>query len=196
MDLENVALNPRSSFPFPMSQKPRCERWISASFVTAQYQSFLPVTVQGLGFLDEELFQKDQQIIQGIGLGSSHEEIITFNRHITLSYLWVLGAYEVIRTIKEKSKALKSPDSEVHKIHERFRRLRIPLAKLETPRGYKESDAPIAYPALNSQYGIAWQVAEDVFIPRGSLADDLLTLLESKRAAGDIPRPLTDEGYP
>jgi hypothetical protein len=178
-----------------MSQKPRFERWISASFVTARYQSFLPVTVQGLGFLDEELFQKDQLIIQGIGLGSSDEEIMAFNRHITLSYLWVLGAYEVIRAIKERCKDLKSPDAEVIKIHETFRRLRIPLAKLEASRGYEESDVPIAYPALNSQYGIAWQVSEDVFIPRGALADDLLTLLESKRAQADIPRPLTDEGY-
>jgi hypothetical protein len=54
-----------------MSQKPRFERWISASFVTAKYQSFLPATVQGLGFLDEELFEKDRLIIQGIGLGQS-----------------------------------------------------------------------------------------------------------------------------
>ncbi len=172
-----------------MSQKPRFERWIGASFVTAKYQSFLPVTVQGLGFLDEELFEKDQLIIQGIGLGSSDEEIMTFNRHITLSYLWVLGAYEVIRILKERCKELKSPDAEIIKIHERFRRLRIPLAKLEAPRGYEESDAPIAYPALNSEYGIAWQVAEEVFIPRGSLSDDLLALLESKRASADIPRP-------
>lgn len=172
-----------------MSQKTRFERWISASFVTAKYQSFLPVTVQGLGLLDEELSQKDQLIIQGVGLGSSDEEIMTFNRHITLSYLWVLGAYEVIRVIKDRCKELKSPDAEIIKIHKRFRRLRIPLAKLEAPRGYEESDAPIAYPALNSEYGIAWQVSEDVFIPRGALADDLLTLLESKRASADTPRP-------
>lgn len=172
-----------------MSQKPRFERWISASFVTAKHQSFLPANVQGLGFLDEELFEKDQLIIQGIGLGSSDEEIMTFNRHITLSYLWVLGAYEVIRILKERCKELKSPDAEIIKIHERFRRLRIPLAKLEAPSGYEESDAPIAYPALNSEYGIAWQVAEEVFIPRGSLSDDLLALLESKRASADIPRP-------
>ena len=117
-----------------MSQKPRFERWISASFVTAKYQSFLPVTVQGLGFLDEELFQKDQLIIQCIGLGLSDEELMTFSRHITLSYLWVLGAYEVIRVLKDRCKELKSPDAEVIKIHERFRRLRIPLAKLEAPR--------------------------------------------------------------
>jgi len=172
-----------------MIQKPRFERWISASFATAQYQVFLPVTVQGLGFLDEELFQKDRLITQGIGSGTTPEATLSFNRHLTVSYLWVLGAYEVIRTIKVRCKESKCPDPEVDRVYENFRRLRVPLAKLEAARGYKTTDAPIAYPALNSQYGIAWQIAEDVFIPRGSLSDDLLALLESKRASADIPRP-------
>jgi hypothetical protein len=78
---------------------------------------------------------------------------------------------------------LRVEDEALTTLLRKFERLRMPLAKFEAAGRHKKTDLKIAYPALNSQHGIAWQVSENTFISRGELADEFLALLESWRAA-------------
>ena len=61
----------------------------------------------------------------------------------------------------------------------------MPLAKFEPAERHQKTDFHIAYPVLNSDYGVAWQVSEDAFISRGELADQFLHLLEGKYDIAD-----------
>ena len=60
-----------------------------------------------------------------------------------------------------------------------FERIRIPLAKMEPARRHADTDSKIAYPALNSNFGISWRVSEEKYVVRRELSDNLLILIES-----------------
>jgi hypothetical protein len=57
----------------------------------------------------------------------------------------------------------------------RLERIRVPLAKMEPARRYP-TDERIAYPTINLERGIAWQIAEDTVVTRRELSDALLEL--------------------
>ena len=169
-----------------MNDEPRFDRWVRASFATAQYEKFMPVTVQGLGRLDHDLFGQDKLVLAGAGPFAPDGDLGALSYHITLSYLWVLGAYEVLRAINQRSKESGHSDQEVLQVLRQYERLRMPLAKFEPANRHKHTDSKIAYPALNPEHGVAWEVAANVFISRGALSGELLALLESKRAIAAV----------
>jgi len=167
----------------------RQEQWVKASFATAKFEPFMPVTIQGLGTLDIQLIQKDEEYLEKHKQTEGPEKIhFEFSNQITLSYLWVLGAYEVIRTItqriKENSGIVKEDiEKEFSQVKKAFNRLRVPLAKMEPAYSHRNTDSHIAYPALNIDHGVAWQVSQDTYITRRSLSNLMLQLLESTRAS-------------
>jgi hypothetical protein len=161
-----------------MGGNSRFERWVKASFVTARYESFMPATVQGLGQIDHMLYAEDQRLVSQ---APENAEPSALTLHITLSHLWVLGAYEVLRTMHQRCREGSGVDESVRDLLRKFERLRVPLAKFEPAGRHRATDTKIAYPALNTQHGVAWQVADDVFIPRGQLSEEFLSLLERKR---------------
>lgn len=59
----------------------------------------------------------------------------------------------------------------------------MPLAKMEPARAHKETDSSTAYPVVNLERGIGWQVAAEVFVTRQELADGLLACLDALREA-------------
>lgn len=156
----------------------RLQRWVRASHALASIEPFMVLTVQGLGKIDAELFHRDQQYREfKIENNTTVEEGIDLTGPIILSYLWVLGAYEVIRTVNQRFKAigeLSAPNyirsQELKKL---FERIRIPLAKLEPSNRHKKTDSSIAYPALTPAHGIAWQISENHIISRGELSTAL-----------------------
>ena len=100
----------------------------------------------------------------------------------TLSYLWVLGAYEVVRTMHERAVAANDAMAgKIGNVKHRFERVRIPLAKMEPARRHKDTDSPIAYPAIHRDLGIAWQLTADEFVTRRELSDAMLELLTELR---------------
>lgn len=161
----------------------RLYRWVPASYAVACYEKYMPVTIQGLGRLDQDLHIYDQQLLAQAGSHSHGEPDGSLSYHITLSYLWILGAYEVVRTIRQRIKEAGETDSALNNLLRKFERVRIPLAKFEAARNHQKTDASTAYPVLNSLYGIGWQVSRDDFITRGELSDAFLLWLESKRAS-------------
>lgn len=163
--------------PFNSSEE-RYPRWVKASHRLARYEPFMVPTVQGLGQIDDRLSIIDAKYVAGEGYCSEEFGVFDLTEHITMSYLWVLGAYEILRVIDQRERRANSPGwASISKVHREFARLRMPLAKFVKADRHK-SDSHVAYPALNSQYGVAWQVAENTFISRGELSDHFLVLLE------------------
>lgn len=164
----------------------RFARWVQSSWLKVG-EPFMAVVLQGLGSLDCELIAQDDDMGR-----LSQEELATppasnsLTKRVTLSYLWVLGAYEYVRTMDQKCSADSSLVGQAHT--DRFRdlklrmeRLRIPLAKFERARKHP-TDSPIAYPAYVPGCGIAWGIAPGVVISRRELSDALLQLVSDIRA--------------
>lgn len=139
---------------------------------------------QGLGKLDSQLIEEDR-IYCGLSteLRNTETNAIKITDCLTLSYLWVLGGYELIRTISQRCHTDVSLLGEalaqrVTELKHDFERLRIPLAKMEPANRHRETDFPIAYPAFHREMGISWRVSEDMHISRQELANRLLALFE------------------
>jgi len=175
----------------------RLERWVKASFVFDGLKDVMMMShvIQGLGRLDCSLVDSDQSFLADF---AHHEEwnekqmlneMSVFNYRLTLSYLWVLGSYEVVRTICQRIKAnnnesiiiLVNVSEEFESLKKKFNRLRVPLAKMEAASAHKNTDSAFAYPVLNLEQGIAWQVSADVIITRSELSEQFLKSLELAR---------------
>jgi len=165
----------------------RIERWINASFATVRFEQVMCLTIQGLGGIDVSLIEGDELFLADFEKNrNSLNENLKLNDRFTLSYLWVLGGYEVARTICQRIKENRDgiPDEVSAKFEElkkEFNRLRVPLAKMEAASAHRTTDSHFAYPAINTK-GIAWQVSQDVFITRRDLSDRLLDTLEFARS--------------
>lgn len=166
----------------------RFNRWVRASKGLALINEHFAVTAQGLGRLDTRLIDETPRYIdifqQHLTTASlDHEPTAFFNDHIFFSYLWVLAAYELARSVDQRcreepplfsvefSRTIKST-----KIA--FERIRIPLAKFEPARRHQATDSAIAWPAVHYDLGVGWSVGRDIYVSRRQLADDLLSTLE------------------
>ncbi|WP_334648795.1 hypothetical protein [Klebsiella pneumoniae] len=165
----------------------RFERWLKVSIGLARFDPFLPSLVQSLGKMDATLCETDVSLVEKYRQGgNANEDYEMIQGHLTHSYLWILGSYEVIRTLTQSIKENKSDDpAEVlerfQNAKKRFARLRIPLAKFEAAKAHNKTDFKIAYPGFAYQIGIAWQVSDDVVISRQELSDLFLETLEFTR---------------
>jgi hypothetical protein len=102
---------------------------------------------------------------------------------VPMGYLWVLGAYEIIRTLDQMFRNVRKYPAQqqlgTEQLKHAFERVRIPLAKLEPATRYKSTDNRFAVPALILGRGLGWTVAEGVSIARGELSTQFLEFLES-----------------
>lgn len=164
----------------------RYNRWKMASFALLQFEPFLAQTLQQLGKIDASLYEKDGRYreirVRNDAKPGEWDELF---ESTTLAYLWVLGAYEVIRTVDQRFRELGLHAAGQYKqsttIKHSFERVRIPLAKLEPANRHKSTDKGFAYPTLNASHGLGWTVAEGVVISRGELSTELLEFLEGLR---------------
>jgi hypothetical protein len=157
----------------------RYQRWVDASSAAGAIEQFMVPLVQGLGRFDCHLIREDARFAalnQEESL-SSRESTLLADR-LTLSYFWVLAAYELVRTLDRRWRigATTMPDefaSRIAALKRRMERLRIPLLKMETPPRFP-TDSTMAYPTLSRDFGVAWHAAEDMHITRRELSDQLL----------------------
>ncbi|TVU88323.1 hypothetical protein [Vreelandella titanicae] len=155
----------------------RYARWIKASHSLAKIEVFMIPLIQQLGRFDCQLIDGDTAFLQmPESLRATEQEMLNFNDRMGLSYLWVIGAYELIRTINQRLKN-ECFETEARQVKQQFNRLRVPLAKMEAA-GRSPEDSHIAYPAFNMPHGAAWQLTQDEFITRKELSDSLLDFVE------------------
>lgn len=160
----------------------RYQRWIDASTATDAVDPFMIALVQGLGRFDCHLIHEDARFaaLNQEQSASAREKALLTDR-VTLSYFWVLAAYELVRTLDQRWRtgATTLPDefgSRVTALKRRMERLQIPLVKLETTRRFP-TDSTLAYPTISRDFGVAWHIAQDTYITRRELADQLLNFL-------------------
>lgn len=110
------------------------------------------------------------------------EESLRLTDRFTLSQLWVLGAYEMTRTIDKRVKKIpklltKRLGRRVLSTKKALARVRMPLAKFEPASAHCKTDFFVAHPAMHRELGISWRIAKRIFVPRRHLSDKLLALL-------------------
>jgi len=141
--------------------------------------------IQSLGRLDAELITKD---VAYLALPQAEREKVDTSFELTDrvrdSYLWVLGAYEIVRSIDQRRRDNSGLVGEaaakiIIDVKHKFERVRIPLAKFEPAKRYSDTDSSVALPGIDRDHGIAWRVSEDVFITRRELSDAFMELLRS-----------------
>ncbi|WP_159870820.1 MULTISPECIES: hypothetical protein [unclassified Raoultella] len=156
----------------------RHKRWIMASFGMMKFNQWAMITVQGLGALDARLIKDDEGVVS---TGHPNNPFQDLGDHIFISQLWVMGTYELIRTMSQDARKdasqLRPFLCEINTLKNKINRLRIPLAKMEASER-NHNDSPIATPGYNIKDGISWQLNYDFWITRKELSDETLTLLE------------------
>jgi hypothetical protein len=166
----------------PLMPDDRYQRWIEASSATSAVEPLMIPLVQGLGRFDCHLIHEDARFAAlNQEESSSVRERTLLTDRVTLSYFWVLAAYEFVRTLDQRWRtgATTLPDefgSRVTALKRRMERLRIPLVKLETTRRFP-TDNTLAYPIISRDFGVAWHIAQDMYVTRRELADQLLDFL-------------------
>lgn len=161
----------------------RYTAWVNASHSLGRIEPFMVVAAQGLGKLDCQLLEADSTFL---ALDQQQRESIpaslTLSENLTLSYLWVLGAYELVRSISERLKGEPS-ESLFQDIKRALSRIRMPLAKFQPERRHARTDSHIAFPTVHRELGTAWQVGPDRFMVRRELSDLLLNTLQEYKGA-------------
>lgn len=162
----------------------RYEEWVKVSLTTAQFDKHFMSLIQQLGRIDTKLVEEDKEYLAKPK--DKRETDDELGDRITLSYLWVIGTYESIRTmaqrIKDRSAAVSEDlENQFYLVRDYFNRIRVPLAKMEPSKKHKDTDSHIAYPGVHKEYGISWKLNEDTIITRIELSDMFLDLLKKAR---------------
>ncbi len=132
----------------------RLERWVRASHGLAPIESHMTIVLQGLGRVDCRLIPEDKQFLQlSQEERETIEQSISMSDRFTYSYLWVLGAYELVRTLDQRCHADpallgNNLTTRVRELKHSMERLRMPLAKMETANRYPSDDS-IAWPSIH-----------------------------------------------
>jgi hypothetical protein len=114
----------------------RYRQWVSASHAVDAMEPALAIFIQGLGSIDAKLVHDDAAYN-----ALSAEERCTFEQSLRLterfaiSHLWVLGAYEAVRTIDQRARRAKDLSKRLRQriatTKKALARLRMPLAKFD-----------------------------------------------------------------
>lgn len=162
----------------------RIWRWRLAITATTAVEPNLGFLLETLAKLDQELYLRDQHHKE-MASDPSNTKLAEWVKAIDAtgqSYLWVLGAYEAVRTLDQRFRtqgpAAEQRHRESKKVKRLYERLRMPLAKLEPSERHRRTDYPFAKPGIDDERGIAWEVAPGVVISRSELSDEFLGFLE------------------
>lgn len=162
--------------------KNRLSEWENNSMGLMHIEMLLVGNAQGLGILDVELIEEFPELKINSQL---YEDRLRKLRHITLSELWVMGAYELVRLINDINKnrnfIKENTKVKLKEVLTIFTEIRIPLTKFQK-QGEKRLYSKIVTKNLfDSDKGIGWHLydgkkSEAVY--RRDLGDLFLELLK------------------
>jgi hypothetical protein len=102
------------------------------------------------------------------------ERVGDLNDILMHSYLWVFGAYEIVRTLAQLTK---SPI--IVAVRESFERIRMPLAKLEASRKHRGADFNFPFPVIAPDvFAVGWAINQGQLITRGALSYEMFSALK------------------
>lgn len=169
------------------------KRWVLASHAIGKIGAdplggYIAYEIQSLGRTDIRL-REEYRGIEALFRQPEEEPSFALDDYLDLSRLWVLGAYELVRSLDGCIAAgLWSPPADIadqmKKVKRMFAAVRIPLAKFEPAGGRKATPGDlIAEPVFVPREGAAWNIgaSSPEIVTRAELADALLELLEAAR---------------
>jgi hypothetical protein len=171
--------------PLVSANDQRAREWENKSLNLIWIDGRLPAVVRALGRLDSFLRREDRKAVED----SDCDDIPNFNLiedYLTLSQLWIFGAFELLRSLDQKLKT-EIPNTSAnackrtHDLKLRFARIRMPLAKLEPASSVRHTDeVPKGAGVLANakEKGWFWQLNSTTYIWRRDLANELLSLLD------------------
>ncbi|EHU2500695.1 hypothetical protein ACU988_002809 [Acinetobacter baumannii] len=163
-----------------LSDDERKTEWTTYSHALAGVDTFFVITVQQIGWLDARLVFFDKKLLEN-GKQNTLTDIY-LNEQLAQSFMWVLAAYEIIRTLNDDKRPSYNTyinfQQRVMDLKHKFERIRIPLAKFEPSRKHKTTDSSVAYPTFSLEKGVAWQVSDSTYITRRELSDEMLELFK------------------
>ncbi len=165
----------------------RYSRWLKASTAALLIKPQTHEIVRMLGKIDSDLQDKDIEfrVLRSDIASITSDQWQNICDAIALSHLWALGAYELVRTLcqclRDSSELSKDVKERCKKLKIEFERIRMPLAKLETPDRHHQTDYGVAYAGFNETHGLGWMVSENDFVSREKLGIALLEFLEFAR---------------
>ena len=129
------------------------------------------MTIQKLARFELEIVKKDTAFWIN-RLRQIPEQPLELDDILTHSYLWVLGAYEILRTL-----AAATGHPRLIQAKRMFARIRMPLAKLKASEKYSEKDFNFPYPITKGPC-IGWAVNERDIVLRDALSSEFLKALD------------------
>ena len=179
-------------------EKNRLQQWIDNSHCIRFIDMTLHPDVQGLGMLDVELIKETERLKT-----KSKIDRKTKLKHLTLSKLWILEAYNIVRLMTQITSSpehlliSQKTKSKIQETKKEFEKIRIPLTKFQMPirqfkilkrqRPQKQNRTFSQYPDsfLDSSGEVGWKVHTTIerrpieIYYRRSFGDLLLKLFES-----------------
>ena len=136
----------------------RHQRWVRGSFVLAKFEQFsisMVSVAQALGRLDCKLVADDQQFLTLSEKDHEREdEIMRLNDRLTMSYLWVLGSYELVRTLDQRAST--KPESLSTELREVVVQLK---RRFTSPEANASAESPSALPTASRRHS-SWQLTD------------------------------------
>lgn len=148
--------------------------------------------LHGLAAIDAELFLEEMRAMNEEDPYAN--DPVQINRLLTLSELWVLGAYEFVRRWAEsvrdrEGEQLKSEYRLlVIGLKRQFERVRMPLAKdRPAKRAAEDGDFGYTIRAIYPDKSVGWALGENSFVSRRELGDEFIDGLQRLSTASREP---------
>ena len=166
----------------------RYEEWMKNSEGIIYMEMLLVNRAQGLGLLDIELIEEYHKIDFKSSL---EKELLKKLRYITLSELWVMGAYELIMVIsditsKKKDKIDVGIIDKIKETLKLFLEVRIPLTKFKKSGQDRLFSGVPTKCEFDEKKGLGWKIVssykkkfETKIFYRKDLADSLLEMFKT-----------------
>lgn len=164
-------------------EKDRQSEWVNNSLGLMHIEMLLVGNAQGLGILDVDLIEEFPKLKVN---EQSEEDCLKKLRHITLSELWVMGTYELIRLIndinKQRNFLKESTKEKLKKTLTIFTEVRVPLTKFQKEGKEKRLYSKIATKNIfDLDKGLGWNFYDGInkeVVYRRDLGDLFLELLK------------------
>jgi hypothetical protein len=161
----------------------RFGEWVKYSSVLGQFDSLMVSQFQGLGRIDAQILRA----VENLKLGKSPLPFFDEMELNTISYLWILGVYEIVRTLTQKADPIRSTTAlfekeleTLKKMRNRLELVRMPLAKFDIADKADKTkfDLPFAYPAWHNEKGVSWKIGANEFIAQNDISDDFMAIIK------------------
>lgn len=159
----------------------RHNQWVEISseikqFVNKDISLLAVMRIQSLGKLDSKIIHEESIITK---TGKPSDLFGDMSWFISLTDLWTMGSYELIRTLNAIINPNRSNgdymNKALHELKNEFENIRVPLAKFEPPKNRRNNaQITMLWPAFIPNSGFGWCVSEQDIVKRVDLSNSMI----------------------